>query len=84
MQTRFILELDQDRMKAGWGSHYWIIDTTLTGWSRYLALLPTRDAEREVARMNSELRSDCPQPPNQPASLANSVHLLTLKGVGTG
>lgn len=53
MENRYILELDHDRLDAGWGRYYWIIDTTLTGWERYLALLPAKDADREVLRLNS-------------------------------
>jgi hypothetical protein len=49
---RYRCELDEDRKRAGWGLHSWIVDTSLPEEKRRIRLLPTPHAELEVAKLN--------------------------------
>lgn len=49
---RYIIELDLDRSKNGWGEHYWVVDTHKQGTDRLLRLLPKAQAETEAKRLN--------------------------------
>jgi hypothetical protein len=55
MGERFVMEIDEDRLKGGWGHWYWVVDTRAVGVDRLLCLLPKELAEIEAARLNRKL-----------------------------
>lgn len=47
---RYSIELDHDRLAAGWGRHAWIVDA-----GRKVRLLPANEARDERDRLNVEI-----------------------------
>jgi hypothetical protein len=47
---RYTLKQDMDRKLAGWGEHFWIVDTSNNSLMR---LLPMPDAAVEADRLNA-------------------------------
>jgi hypothetical protein len=61
VRMRYKLELDQDRKDAGWGLHYWIVDTLE---NKPLRLLPEQQAIAEMDRLNDV--------PSEPVAIGRS------------
>jgi hypothetical protein len=49
---QYICEPDLERRAAGWGEHWWIIDTEQEGPKRLLFLMPEREAKQWADKMN--------------------------------
>lgn len=47
---RYEIQLDHERLEAGWGRHCWVIDTE---YGERLCLLPEREAQAEADRLNA-------------------------------